>query len=537
MKKFAYSAIGVLLFSLCGCDTLDLAPEDYNGAGNYWQNAGQVSTFMNGLHVHLRGDYSSQMVLGELRGGAMCNGTSSINTSLDYSNVIRNDLRTTSTGVTNWNNYYARILQVNHFIEEVENNCAFLSDTERNDYLAKAYGMRAYYYFMLYRTYGGVPLEDKIKVLDGAVDAPSLYLERSSAEDILTFIKDDIKHSEDAFGDTKEFDKYHWSKYATLFLKAQVYIWSAKVSTNDDKKAHVATGEADLLIAEKALNDIIISTKFELMDNYADVFDYKKKASNVESILSLYFDHTETTHWGANFVYTPSIVVGSYYDKQGEQMKDVLGLGTAGIVRYEWKESFVKSFDETDTRRAVTFLEYYKEKDTESNKLKGFGSSMLKLIGHIEEGRRVFDNDIVLMRYADVLLMMAEVANGLHKPCASYINDVRKRAYGDNFTDDLKYTDGTYAENELAILNERDKEFAGEGKRWFDVLRMHDGNQKPLVFSADAAYPEEVGGTRSPILKASEQHKLLWPIEVALMTDDPKLEQTWGYNSAEGIED
>ena len=47
-------------------------------------------------------------------------------------------------------------------------------------------------------------------------------------------------------------------------------------------------------------------------------------------------------------------------------------------------------------------------------------------------------------------------------------------AYGDTFEEN-KYTEGSYAENELAILQERDKEFVSEGKRWFDVLRMQYG--------------------------------------------------------------
>ena len=101
----------------------------------------------------------------------------------------------------------------------------------------------------------------------------------------------------------------------------------------------------------------------------------------------------------------------------------------------------------------------------------------------------------------------------------------------------MKYVDnGDYAANELAILKERDKEFVAEGTRWFDVLRMHDANKKPLVFSTAAAYPDELGGEALPILKAdTEQHKLLWSIDKAVLNADPKLTQTWGYNEAEGI--
>lgn len=527
MKKIIYGIAGALLFSLYSCDTLDLTPEDYASADSYWKNAEQVSTYMNGLHTRLRGDNSSPLILGELRGGTMREGTSSAGSSLNYSAIVRNDIRTTSREVTNWNGYYSDILQVNHFIEQVRDECSFLSESARNTYLAQAYGMRAYYYFMLYRTYGGVPLEEDLKVMDGKIDVVSLYMARSSAEDVLDFIKKDINASETAFGSNTSFDKYYWSKYATLFLKAQVYLWSAKVNTNDYEKPHVATGASDLEIAKKALNEIISSNKFSLMENFADVFDYGKKAANTEAILTMYFDRSETSHWGSNFVYTPSIVVNSYYKPDGTLMDDVLQLNTAGIVRYEWKAAFVKSFDQTDSRRAATFLEYYE--DAELTKL---GTSMLKLVGHVSDAVRYFDNDICYMRYADVLLMMAEVENGLGNPCASYINQIRQRAYGENYTESLAYTDGTYAENELAILKERDKEFVSEGTRWFDLVRMHDANKKPLAFSAAVAYPEP-DQEATPVLNAQEEYKLLWPIDVAVLTNDPELKQTWGYVEAE----
>lgn len=530
MKKIFYTIASALLLSLGSCDSLDLAPIDYAATGNFWKTEAEVSTYMYGMHGQLRGDYQSLLNLGELRGGTMMEGTSSIGTTLYSSSIIRNDLRTTSTGVSNWNGYYSQILQLNHFIEKVSNECAFLSDASRSKFLAQAHALRAYYYFMLYRTFGGVPLEDQVKVMSGSIDMVSLYLERASAEDVLQFIKDEIKQSEAGFAGSTAFNPYEWSLYTTLFLKAQVYLWSAKVNTNDYTKAHQATGNSDLEVAKQALDQLINSGQFGLMDNFADVFAFDKKR-NKEIILAMPFDRNEVSNWGDMYLYTPSIVVDSYYTPEGEKMKDVLNLGTSGVVRYEWKESFVKSFDATDSRRAATFLEYY-----EDEKLTEFGSSMLKLLGHSENGIRYYDSDIIMYRYADVLLMRAEVENGLTGKCASYINQIRKRAYGENYTDALAYTDGSYAENEMAILKERDKEFVSEGCRWFDVVRMHAADGSSLAFSADASYPKEMGEEALPILdKSKEQHKLLWPVNVSTLTADPKLQQTWGYEEAEGL--
>ena len=70
-----------------------------------------------------------------------------------------------------------------------------------------------------------------------------------------------------------------------------------------------------------------------------------------------------------------------------------------------------------------------------------------------------------------------------------------------------------------------------EGKRWFDVVRMHDANGKSLAFSVAANYPNnETPDERVPLIKESEAHKLLWPIDVNTLNNDPKLEQTPGYD-------
>ena len=123
--------------------------------------------------------------------------------------------------------------------------------------------------------------------------------------------------------------------------------------------------------------------------------------------------------------------------------------------------------------------------------------------------------------------MMAEIENGLTGSCASYINEIRKRAFGAAYDATIHaYTDGSFADNELAILKERDKEFVWEGKRWFDVVRMRDAAGNSLAFSPAVSYP---AGT--PIIPASESHKLLWPVDVNTLNQNPELKQTTGYGN------
>lgn len=520
MKKIIYIIslfISTVLYT--SCDALDLAPEDYFGSGNYWNNEAQVDGYMTGIHSQLRSYYAMFYVLGEVRGGTQRVGTSSENTSLDYANLRSNVIDEDRPGISNWYGLYSPIMQVNHFIQKVENECNFLDETNRKHYLAQAYGIRALYYFMLYKTYGGVPIVTEVELLNGKVTADKFYVERATAEATLEFIKGDIQKSENNYADitvANNYDKTLWSKAATLMLKAEIYMWAAKVTIT----GHIATGTEDLKVAQAALNQII--GKFELLSDFENVFSTSNR-NNKEVIFTLHFADGEATNWGGQFLYQDALFVGQVYGRDGQKIqKDTLNLkGTGGVFRSEYTHAFWSAYEAEDTRRDATFLEYYtkEEMDAES-----FGCVLKKCIGSINSNNnRIYDTDVIVYRYADALLMMAEVANGLGESCSAYINDVRKRAYGDDYAGH-EYTDGSFEENELAILHERDKEFVWEGKRWFDVVRMQDASHNSLVFSASANYPSV-----SPLISTNEQYKLLWPVDISTMSINPLLIQTPGY--------
>ena len=521
MKKITSILLFLSALLYVSCDALDLSPEDYYGSGNFWTKEAQVEGYMNGLHNNLRSSYTMFYVLGEARGGTSRYGTSSLGTSMSYSDPIKNNMLTKdNTGISNWYDLYGRIMQVNHFISEVSNGCSFLSESKKGFYLGRAYGLRALYYFMLYKTYGGVPLITDVKVLEGGkISADALYTERSTPETILKFIKSDLEASELNFGNNVTIDRAMWTKYATLMLKAEVYMWSAKVTTGD----HQATGNSDLAIAQTALQPLI--NQFSLLDNFSEVFS---KKANDEIIFAIRFKDGEATNWAGPFIYYGNIFEGQRYGRDGKLMQDTLDLkGTVGQFLHEYKKALWDSYDDEDMRRDATFMDHYGSAQKE-----GFGIAMKKGIGSVNSNnQRIFDTDIIVYRYADVLLMMAEIENALSGKCANYVNEVRKRAYGKNWHPQFAYTDGSYADNELTILHERDKEFVWEGKRWFDVVRMHDANGKSLAFSVAANYPNnETPDERVPLIKESEAHKLLWPIDVNTLNNDPKLEQTPGYD-------
>lgn len=205
-------------------DWLDLSPIDYKGAGDFWQTEAQAIGNLSAQMSAFR-DYCFQSVIvyGELRGGAYTRSTNgSDGSSLDYQYLRDQNLSQTNYGIGNFGGYWGLVSSVNLFIANVENANYFSSEETKNYCLGMAYGMRAYYYFLMYRAYGGVPLRLTPEVENGNYDPTTLYMPRATASQTMTQIKDDITKSLEYFGDQSSFDfngnsgnaKYYWSKAA-----------------------------------------------------------------------------------------------------------------------------------------------------------------------------------------------------------------------------------------------------------------------------------------------------------------------------------
>lgn len=487
----------------CSCDgILDLTNEDAFVEGNFWQTEAQVAGYITGMHKELRDKAHTFYLLGEQRGGLLLNnGTFGI--GMDELYMIEHTLRETST-ISNWAGFYGNILNLNMLINKLNNSLDFLTQEKKDYYLGQSHGLRALYYFYLLRTWGGVPLVTEPRVTQGVSSPDVLYTARSTESEIMTFLKEEICRSEDFFENdefTLSTQRDTWSKAATLMLKAEIYLWSAKVYGD-----HL---EEDLNEAMSALNKIEQSHKFSLMENFSDVFTYDHKG-NQEIIFAIHYEKGEAEQNMRRFTYDIPMMA-NWYDRDGQPMDDPLNVGDRTTLTTEWEWSFYETFSDMDARRDFTFMDFYNKDKTQH------GIVLRKFLGTVDEATNIrsYSDDMPFYRFADLLLMKAEIKNKLGQDPSTEINEIRKRACGEgNFT---PYVNRTFAENELAILYERDKEFVREGKRWFDVRRMQDDSGKPLAF-------------RESGLKESESYKLLWPIDTQTMTKDPLVEQTPGYS-------
>lgn len=524
MKKIL---LGIALLALSttfnACDKLDLAPEDYYASESFWKTQSQVDGAMVGLHNQLRTFQFTLFNLGELRGGTLRDGTSFTGTaSLNSGSIVRQDLRESSPGISSWAGFYAPIFQVNNFIYEVE-KADYLAAADKSYYLGQAYGLRAFYYFQLYRTYGRVPLAKEPKV---AINTPKTvqdaYLPRTTTEkETLDFIKEDVNKSIANFAGnyTIKMQKAQWSLAASQMLQAEVYLWSAKVKIDG---AAPTTTSSDLAIARAAVEAVI--PKFSLQSSFANVFNSAATAAikgNNEIIFTLRYGFGEASNSYSQFIYAISDPLNGYVDDKGVAIpsSDPLKVNGGGtIIRYEYKYDLYQKYDAADTRANVTFLNF--------NKGTVHATNLRKFIGTIVDGARSFTDDFPVYRLSEAYLMLAEIKNKQGQNPSTEINIIRTRAYSGGGGVAPVYVNGSFEQNELAIFAERQKEFVAEGKIWYDLRRMQDASGNPLAFRKDLP----LVGVLDNI--TGQNHKLLWPIDLATLTSDATLngQQNPGYS-------
>jgi hypothetical protein len=203
------------------------------------------------------------------------------------------------------------------------------------------------------------------------------------------------------------------------------------------------------------------------------------------------------------------------FDDSGNSMS---GYVINGASRYGPTNKTLLLIDDVNDSRRNTFLRLYSDgavhipyvADEESYQ----GAVLNKFLGIVDiDGSRKDYNNVPLYRYADVVLMLAEAKNNLNQDPSAEINAVRKRAYGENYGGPYIYTNGTQAANAKAILDERMKEFIGEGKRWWDLVR------------AGGSFLFDEVATMNP----AEAYKIYYSISQSMLADDSELEQTEGY--------
>ena len=469
-----------MLLSACNGD-LDIINNSAVSSNSMWQEEGDATAAMYGLYNKFRSSFSEgYMYWGEYRTGLWGDGLTG-QTSRDQ--VYQNQIPTNHT-FADWTNLYTTINNANLILKHAQ-TIHFKTEESKNEVLANAYFVRAFCYYWIGRIWGDAPL-----LLDGfeSDNQEGLFPTRNSADDIFKQVGEDINKALTLI--PQNINKNIASKASISMLKADYDLWMYKVRKG---------GDSYLRDAADKINYVLSNSSYALESNYADVFNDN---SGKEIIFEWSYIQDEFTSGSTNDYLVPSQYVSNEYINNPVQT----GSHQQWCFYTREYKTFLTSIP-TDQRIKESFETFY-----DSSKNQTF-QWINKFKGHWVNNTRVFDSDVIVYRYADAILMDAEIklAENNITGAIEALNKIAKRAYGQ---DNYYATTISAAEVKDAIITERKKEFCAEGKLWWDFIRL------------DVAFSE------NSYLRGRENEKnvLLWPISQNSINKNPTLKQTIGYD-------
>ena len=471
----------LLMFSCT--QQLEITPVSSISVNSFWETSDDARGGLAGMYSQFRALGEDLFIMGAARSEIM--GEVPIRNA---SYRIKYYENTINAGIADldWEQSYAVIGAANLIITNVS-DIAFSDEAEKNTILAQAYAMRAYMYFVLARTWGDVPIVTE-PVSDFSPQAT--FRERAPVDQLFALIKEDADQAISLFPNNDfPAGRAQWSKPAAAMLKGKVYLWTGK---------RMGGGAEDFTTALVAFEETE-SADVQLLDNYREVFDYDNKG-NQEIIFAIHYDAIETEDHYYDDMYSQIAAIRNSNESTVER------LSPGGLGYWGPSEVARNQFSEDDLRKDATFYDLYLAEDSSY-----YTTALIKYDGVVEGNTRRFVDDIVIYRYAELLLLIAEAKNALGQDPSPEMNKIRKRAYGENYDQHL-FVGGSPEENDEAILQERLFELGWEGTRWWDLLRF--GKAYELV----------------PSLQGRENEiPLLFPLDDETLTRNSSLTQTEGY--------
>ena len=341
---------------------------------------------------------------------------------------------------TVWNAHYDGINRANAvlaYVPEIQ-----MDETEKNRLLAESHFLRGLMYFNLVRFFGGVPLHlEPTETLADAIKP------RSSAEEVYERIIEDLKTAAAGLPHKGQGDPARANSEAATALLAKVYLTMAGEPLQDLSKLAPAREELLKLVNP---NDCAVGAAGHALE--ADFADLYWRVTKPRQPSEPAVENGPESVFEINFSQRSDVPGAAFPNNQ---------LSVRNRLVTDW---LVQKFDSTDYRLERTA-------DETGLQIK------YPMTGSINNNH---DNNWPYMRFADVMLMFAEVENALSGPtdaALGCVNALRERA---------RNADGTprsepagfslqevrsQAEFHDIILEERMRELAIEGHLWFDLQR------------------------------------------------------------------
>jgi hypothetical protein len=436
MNRKIYIVTLIAVFFMTSCKKyLETTPSDFLSPENYYTSKAQLNASLSVVYLAMAQStfYADQypLIVTNSTDEGMYNLTSP-SQGIAFFNETAND----AIGSAFWNNLYAGIDRANRLLENI-NAAKDISDVDRKHVKAEAMFLRAYYYFILTQWFGDVPL--RLASTQSAIEGPMAF---TSTKAVYDFIIADMTTAEGMLTDQKASSLQYNERVtytAVQGILARVCLYAAGYPVNDTKRYSDALAWAQKVVnsGEHKLNpDYTQPFKLESADGYDNV--------NRECIWDVGFSWNPTTlllTGKATEIGVPTSaasvgrVLGfvNIYPRFYKAYEAVINAAAKTnvspdlrrdwcISNYTWSGG---SATVVPTKVPVAFDSYY---ERYPNKWRREYEIVTPRNNNITSCNQP------LLRYSDVLLMLAEADNEVNGPTQlgiDAVNQVRKRAYGE----------------------------------------------------------------------------------------------------------
>ena len=447
----------LLLISIaCSEDYLTLSPQATLFASEYFNNVEELEDALIATYDvlgHQQGiglAFSPPLLLAEIMSDDAFAGGQDAGDG-----AAENEFNTFNFSTSNevvrslWKKGYTGIYRANFTIEKGTPLSTGEDSLKVKTLIAEARFLRAYFYFEMVKFFENIPLLTSVPTSLGEINAP-----QSNPSDVYNQIAADLVFATNNL--PERIGSARASKWAAQSLLARVYLFKNGVYDGDLNAEGVTVNATYCL---KQLEDVITNSGHGLLPKYDSIF-YSSKEFGIESVFEIAFE--------------PSPVLGDWGSEhytEGNLAAQMMGprAGGSSIWYRGWAFGVMthKLFQDMqgDPRLNATILTQQTILASASSLSQGAyqhtGYYNNKYTTRIEDrgpkGTPELHNtsNIRVIRFSDVLLMAAELGQN-----ANYLNQVRNRVGLANI-----------AYSEDALFRERRMELAGEGLRYFDLLR------------------------------------------------------------------
>jgi starch-binding outer membrane protein, SusD/RagB family len=513
------AALGLLTVALACNDKKFLTeqPFDFIGPQNFYKNSGDALAAINGVYadfINGTGDnyYGRNFVMLVEHPTEMW--TSRLSATNERSQPDVYAIPVSHSYVQSvWSSAYDAINRANSVLDHVPS--IDMDPALRDRIVAEAKFLRATHYFNLVRMYGGVPLK-----LHETVGLDSLSLARNTAQEVYAQIEQDLKDAVAILPSTKTYtgaDVGRASRGAAKTLLAKMYLQRA--GTGVGSTADWASG---LAMAKQVQTD----GDYALVSDYKSLFDFvggTVNERNNEVIFAV--ENIRANGLGGR--------IGSHMAPNGSA--PYLGASTNGS--FEAESIWFHSFRADDKRRDGTFvlswnkngtIVTWTDASTASSPYLSETPFPRKFLDPLMTGTGAEEPNYIILRYAEVLLMIAESANevsgGPTAEAYAAVNAVRARAGIPSMTPGLShdlFRDSVFVERRWELSLEGPNGYFDSQRNWVWAKARVEESMKHAK-SSTSKFPK---ANNTPI---DDKYKLM-PIPQRARDLNPKLTQNPGW--------